>query len=593
SGMGQAGWHITGNDDFIVVGGEFIGVNNQRQQGLVRFARKPAGGAKQGPRLSGTSWTATARSVLPGTIAVRIGANWDRDDRDLTYELWEQDGTAPVATKVVKSTFWNLPAVTLMAEGLTASSTHTYRVVAKDGDGNSVTSDWVTATVTDTPASAYATQVIKDEPAIYWRYGTSALAADWAGSYDSRLGTGVTSVTDSPIAGETGSARFNGTTNGSAGTSTTIPASREYSFELWFKSNGAGGKLLGYGNARTGNSSSYDRHVYLSNSGQLIYGNYPGSVQTVSTPSGRSYSDNKWHHVVAGQGPSGMVLYVDGQLAASNGVSTAQDYLGYWRVGGDALGGWPSAPSNVYFNGQIDEVAIYSSVLSAQQVAQHYAVATGAQAPTAEFSVSGSDLTRSFDASASTAGTGSTISAYEWDFGDGSPKGSGATATHAYATAGTYTVTLKVTDDRGLTGIKTASVSATLPHTAPTAVIASDEDGLTVDFSSAGSTAAAGSEVVGYAWNFGDGQTSTQANPRHAYTGPGTYEVTLVVTDDKGASSAAATASVTVEHADPVASFEATARRTAWARPRRMSTKKPASTRSCSRSPTASARPTR
>ena len=55
--------------------------------------------------------------------------------------------------------------------------------------------------------------------------------------------------------------------------------------ELWFKSDsGSGGKLLGYGDARTGNSSSYDRHVYLSNSGQIIYGNYPGSVQTVATP---------------------------------------------------------------------------------------------------------------------------------------------------------------------------------------------------------------------------------------------------------------------------------------------------------------------
>jgi len=560
SGMGQAGWHITGNDEFIVVGGEFVGVNNQRQQGLVRFARNPQGGAKQGPRLSGASWTPNARSVLPGTVSVRIGSNWDRDDRDLTYELWEQGGSAPVATKLGKSTFWDLPTVTLVAEGLEVGSTHTFRVVARDGDGNSAASAWVTATVSNAAPSAYASQVLNDEPSIFWRFGTDSVAADWAGTYDARISSGVSSLSDSPIAGETGSVRFNGTTNGSAGSSVTVPTTPAYSLEFWFKSNsGTGGKLIGYGSSRTGSSSSYDRHVYLTNSGQLIYGNYPGGVQTVSSPGGRSYTDNQWHHVVASQGSSGMALYVDGQLVASNSVTGAQAYTGYWRLGGDNLNGWPSAPSNHNFTGQLDEVAIYGKALTAQQVSQHYAVATGAQAPTAAFSVGGQDLTRTFNAAASTAGAGRTISAYEWDFGDGSPTASGVSTGHTYASAGTYVVTLKVTDNQGLTGIKTTNVTVTAPHAAPTAVIGSTADGLTVDFTSTGSSAEQGSQIVGYAWDFGDGSTSTQANPRHAYPAAGTYEVELVVTDDAGAASAPATATVEVEHADPVASFEVTA----------------------------------
>jgi PKD repeat protein len=54
-----------------------------------------------------------------------------------------------------------------------------------------------------------------------------------------------------------------------------------------------------------------------------------------------------------------------------------------------------------------------------------------------------------FDASASTAPTGRTISRYAWNFGDGS-SGSGRTTSHTYAAAGTYTVTLVVSDSAGV-----------------------------------------------------------------------------------------------------------------------------------------------
>jgi plastocyanin len=47
-------------------------------------------------------------------------------------------------------------------------------------------------------------------------------------------------------------------------------------------------------------------------------------------------------------------------------------------------------------------------------------------------------------------------------------------------------------------------------------------------------------EVVGgfapysYAWDFGDGKTSTEANPRHEYNKPGSYTISLTITDDRG-----------------------------------------------------------
>jgi PKD repeat protein len=66
---------------------------------------------------------------------------------------------------------------------------------------------------------------------------------------------------------------------------------------------------------------------------------------------------------------------------------------------------------------------------------------------------------------------------------------------------------------------------------------------LTVNFSSAGSSDPDGA-IASYSWNFGDGTTSTQANPLlHTYTVPGSYVASLTVTDNAGS---AASASVTV-----------------------------------------------
>ena len=60
--------------------------------------------------------------------------------------------------------------------------------------------------------------------------------------------------------------------------------------------------------------------------------------------------------------------------------------------------------------------------------------------------------------------------------------------------------------------------------------------GAAISFSSAGSDDPDG-QIVSYSWSFGDGATSTAANPSHSYANSGNYTVTLTVTDDEGASS--------------------------------------------------------
>lgn len=58
---------------------------------------------------------------------------------------------------------------------------------------------------------------------------------------------------------------------------------------------------------------------------------------------------------------------------------------------------------------------------------------------------------------------------------------------------------------------------------------------LTVQFNSDGSSDPDG-VITAYAWDFGDGGTSTEANPAYIYNNVGTYQATLTVTDDDGAS---------------------------------------------------------
>jgi len=81
--------------------------------------------------------------------------------------------------------------------------------------------------------------------------------------------------------------------------------------------------------------------------------------------------------------------------------------------------------------------------------------------PTASFGWSCTDLSCSFDASASGDSDG-TIVSYAWSFGDGS-NASGATATHNYAGGGSYTVTLTVTDDGGAGDSKAQTVTVAAP----------------------------------------------------------------------------------------------------------------------------------
>ena len=81
--------------------------------------------------------------------------------------------------------------------------------------------------------------------------------------------------------------------------------------------------------------------------------------------------------------------------------------------------------------------------------------------PTASFTHSCTNLACSFDGSGS-SDDGSIVS-YSWNFGDGTPAGSGVNPNHNYSAGGTYSVILTVTDNLGATGTTSQNVSVTAP----------------------------------------------------------------------------------------------------------------------------------
>ena len=158
-------------------------------------------------------------------------------------------------------------------------------------------------------------------------------------------------------------------------------------------------------------------------------------------------------------------------------------------------------------------------------------------------------LTVSFDGSGS-HDTEGPIKAYLWSFGDGSQTTTGATATHRYTVAGTYSASLTVTDGQDATNTLSIPVTITgqtIENLAPTArLTASVIEGTTplkVLFDGSNSTDPENSPLT-YSWNFGDGASGQGATATHIYTSPGSFTATLTVTDDSGAK-ASTTATIT------------------------------------------------
>jgi len=150
----------------------------------------------------------------------------------------------------------------------------------------------------------------------------------------------------------------------------------------------------------------------------------------------------------------------------------------------------------------------------------------------------------SFIVDAADSQCATTCVSYAWDMGDGQ-QANAISFQHVYQNPGSFNIVLTVTDDKGLQGTvnQLIEVSAEVPpeqSQPPTAVIDGPtlaEVGQPVSFSSR-SQPGSGGPIVEYVWNFGDGIGQDNSGPavNYTYTTPGSFTVTLTVSDAQGQS---------------------------------------------------------
>lgn len=129
------------------------------------------------------------------------------------------------------------------------------------------------------------------------------------------------------------------------------------SISLWFRTDQPGG-LIGHDGA-SGNAPI----LYIGTNGLLSGKFFDGSTGSVSN-SNTVLTDLNWHHVVITASPTGQMAYLDNQLVGTTSSAPTNLLLSNTTIGNVIASGWPSAPSNTNFSGQIDDVRIYDNVIS-------------------------------------------------------------------------------------------------------------------------------------------------------------------------------------------------------------------------------------
>ncbi|WP_306210198.1 polymorphic toxin-type HINT domain-containing protein [Actinoplanes sp. RD1] len=237
--------------------------------------------------------------------------------------------------------------------------------------------------------SHYRSSVLDSDPDSYWRLGEKAGSASAGSEIVTNLGKDAATVKNATLGAagalagtENTGAQFNGSTSVIELPRGVVKRSRDIAVELWFKvgRTETGGPLIGYQDtAMDATATSGVPLLYVGTDGK-VYGRFK-TTSTTAAPltTGPDIRDGAWHHAALSVSGDVQTLYVD-KVKVSSTTLGALDHslLTYNQVGGaqatTGTGTWTSYGSSGkrYFNGGIDEVAVYGHALSDQTVAAHY-----------------------------------------------------------------------------------------------------------------------------------------------------------------------------------------------------------------------------
>jgi hypothetical protein len=222
--------------------------------------------------------------------------------------------------------------------------------------------------------SAYPAAIMADGALAYYRLGelTGTIADDISGSgYNGTLHGTVTLNQASLIthASTDAAMKFDGSTAYiSLPTGVTQTGNSTWTLEAWVKINafpgtGANGTIVWFGTKSNQESAALKVVGVTGGNGAFVLSTYFGDIQSSNV------SLNTIYHVVGTYDQSSTRLYVNGSLAAGPTAFTVNIVTNYAGIGAT-----DAATTSEYFNGTIDEVAIYQACLSSTQVANHHTI---------------------------------------------------------------------------------------------------------------------------------------------------------------------------------------------------------------------------
>jgi len=214
-------------------------------------------------------------------------------------------------------------------------------------------------------------------------------------------------------------------------------------------------------------------------------------------------------------------------------------YTFSWAFGDGSTGSGQSTTHTYSSPGTFTLTLTVKDSSSSQQTVTSQQSVTVTSPPPPPLSASFTFKPSSPDAGQAVSFTGSSSGgvspySYSWSFGDGGTA-SGSQVTHTFQSAGTYTVILTIKDSAGQ--IAKSSQTITL-NARPSASISYSPSNplplLPVTFTG---SATGGTQPYSYSWDFGDGTTASGQTVSHSYLLPGSYVVTLTITDANGQTS--------------------------------------------------------
>ena len=151
-----------------------------------------------------------------------------------------------------------------------------------------------------------------------------------------------------------------------------------------------------------------------------------------------------------------------------------------------------------------------------------------AKGPTAKFVFAPKDVTVGIEVQFTDLSSGNPTS-WLWQFGDGSSSPL-QSPVYTYLTPGVYTVMLTVSDENGISSDSATQIITVQGSSTPVVADFKTEvtNGTNVQFIDLSS----GFGIISWVWDFGDGSTSTERNPKHTYLKEGTYKVSLTVSNE-------------------------------------------------------------